>query len=80
MKMLFKITLEETKTLLRGVDFDIEYFNINFYDGTSIKFCELDTILKVNNEYVMYSSNSTTLKYARRILEAYCKGGGKYES
>ncbi len=73
MKFLFKVTLAETKTLLNGVDFNIEGFDIVFTDGISIKFGELNDIIYKNNQYIIYTNDSTTLKYARRLIEAKYK-------
>ena len=73
MKMLFKVTREKTETLLNGVDFELENFGIKFKDGTRIKLMELDDAIVRNGEYVMYTNNTITLKYARRIIEALYK-------
>jgi hypothetical protein len=73
MKFLFKITREKTQTLLNGVDFDINGFDIVFKDGVKIKFGDLNDVIVRNKEYVIYSNDTTTLKYARRIIEALYK-------
>lgn len=76
MKYLFKVTMHETKTLLNGVDFEISNFNINFKDGTSIKFSDINDIVAHNGQFIIYSTDEQTLKYARRILSAYYKSNG----
>ena len=70
MKFLFKVTLAETKTLLNGVDFNIEGFVIKFKDGTSIKFGDINDIICRNGEYIVYTNDTRTLKYAKKYVEA----------
>jgi len=80
MKFLFKVTLAETKTLLNGVDFDINGFDIVFKDGTSIKFGDINDIIIRNNQYMIFTNDTNTLKYAKRYIEAYTKRGDNHES